>query len=366
MDGRGAGIAADHGCRRTMGEDPRRMPPPRPVAGLPAPEPEAVASAWLAELLAGAPLAAAPRIASEELVALAPVVVEAVLAGLSGEARFAGPSSSEAVVAGLSGEARFAGPGSSGEAVPAGLSGEARFAGPGSSGEALARLAAPLPPGGPAAVVAAGEALRRAVAGALAPALAAAPDAAGALHDRLAWVVAELVRAALAEPELTDTRPRWVVLVEVDDADRLAAAGDGAALDAAGRALRAALPRSARCTQEGPGRWRVTGVGAGAGADEGAGAGRSAGRGGAGLGGGAHADASAGVGNGAGVGGDPGAGGGAGAAPGRTAATLADVVAAVAGPHGTSLRATAGEGATAEEAEERLLAARAAGVPALS
>jgi len=260
------------------------MSPPRPVAGLPTPELEGVASAWLAGLLAAAPLAAAPALASEELVARAPAVVRAVVAGLSGEVGFPGPDG---------------------------------------HGEALARIAAPLPPGGPPAVVAAGEALRRAVAGALIPALAAAPEAAGPVHDRLAWVVAELVRAALAEPQVTDARSRWVVLVEVDDADRVAAAGAGAALAEAGRALRAALPPGARCTQEGPGRWRVTGPG-GAG----------------------------------------GAGGGEGARPGWTAAALAAAVTAVTGPHGTALRATAGEGASAEEAEERLLAARAAGVPA--
>jgi hypothetical protein len=258
------------------------MPPPRPVAGLPALEPEAVASAWLGELLAGAPLAAAPAIASEALVAVAPGVVAAVAAALSGDARFTGPDG---------------------------------------AGEALARAAAPLPPGGAGAVVAAGEALRRAVAGALAPALALVPDAAGPTHDRLAWVVAELVRGALAEPAVTDTRPMRVLLLEVDDAERLAAAGADAALEAAGRALRAALPAGARCVEEGVGRWRVSAAGAG---------------------------------------------GGAGAPAPPTAAALADAVARVPGPHGVRLRASAGEGASGEEAEERLLAARAAGLPALA
>jgi hypothetical protein len=285
-----------------MGEDPPRMPPPRPVAGLPAPAPEAVASAWLAELLAAAPLAAAPALASDEFAARAPGVAEAVVAGVSGEVAFGGPD------------------------------------GP---GELLARLAAPLPPGGPAAMAAAGEALRRAVAGTAAVALAAAPDAAGPFHDRLAWAVAALVRAALAEPELTDTRPRWVALVEIEDAERVAAAGGGGALAAAGRALRAALPAGARCADEGPGRWRVTGVGAGVG------------RGAAAT---ADPHAAAAAGAGAAAGGHAAAG---------HAAALADAVAAVEGPHGVLLRATAGAGATAGEAEERLLAARAAGVRAL-
>jgi hypothetical protein len=257
------------------------MPPPRPVAGLPALELEAVAAAWLRELLAGAPLAAAPAIASEGLVAVAPGVVEAVAAALAGDAGFAGPDG---------------------------------------AGEALARAAAPLPPGGPGAVVAAGEALRRAVAAALSPALAEAPDAAGPTHDRLAWAVAELVRAALAEPSITDARPTRILLVEVDDAERLAATGAGASLEAAGRALRAALPAGARCVEEGPGRWRVS----------------------------VAADGSA----------------GAAAPPG--AAALADAVARVPGPHGVPLRASAGEGASAEEAEERLLAARAAGLRVLA
>ncbi len=307
-----------------MGEDPPRMPPPRPVAGLPAPDPEAVASAWLAELLAAAPLAAAPAIASDEFAARAPALAAAVAAGVSGEVAWGGPD------------------------------------GP---GEALARLAAPLPPGGPAAVVAAGEALRRAIAGTVAVALAAAPDAGGPLHDRLAWVVAALVRAALAEPELTDARPHWVALVEVDDADRLAAAGADDALAAAGRALRAALPPGARCAEEGPGRWRATGRGLGAGERRG-GAGDVGG--GGGVAGGVRVRGVGGAGGavGADVGG-VGAGGVGGDGAGVTAALLADAVAAVAGPHGVGLRATAGVGATAEEAEERLLAARAAGVRAL-
>jgi hypothetical protein len=61
-----------------------------------------------------------------------------------------------------------------------------------------------------------------------------------------------------------------------------------------------------------------------------------------------------------------GAGGGAGAPARPTAAALADAVARVPGPHGVPLRASAGEGASGEEAEERLLAARAAGLPALA
>jgi hypothetical protein len=81
------------------------------------------------------------------------------------------------------------------------------------------------------------------------------------------------------------------------------------------------------------GRWRVSVAGAG-----------GAGAGGAGAGG-------------AGVAGAP-------ALP--TAAALADAAARVPGPHGVPLRASAGEGSSAEEAEERLLAARAAGLPALA
>jgi hypothetical protein len=255
-----------------MGQDPRRMPPPLPVAGLPAPDPEAVASGWLAELLAGAPLAAAPALASADFARAAPGVAAAVAAALGGEPAFGGPD------------------------------------GP---GEVLSRLAAPLPPGGPPAVVAAGEALRRATARALGPALAGAPELAGPVHDRLAWALAALVQAALAEPVVTDARPGWTVLVEVADADRLAAAGQLEAMQAAGAALAAELGRGARCAPDGPGRWRVTGAGPGA------------------------------------------------------AARLADAVQAVPGPHGVALRAHAGEGPGPEAAEDRLLAARAAGVAVL-
>jgi hypothetical protein len=216
-------------------------------------------------------------------------------------------------------------------AVVAAVSGAPAVDGPGGAGEVLARLAAPLAPGGPAAVVAAGEALRGALGGAWAGALAAIPAAAGPLHDRLAWAVAELVRAALAEPVVTDARPAWTLVVEVDDAARLEAAGGAGALADADAAIRAALPAGVRCAGEGPGRWRVTGGGAGAAVS------------GGGVGGGLD-------------GADPGAGA-------RLAVALTGAVAGVPGPHGIPLRASAGIGAGPDEAEERLLAARAAGVP---
>jgi GGDEF domain-containing protein len=292
---------------------------PRPVAGVPPAalaDGEAVAKAWLLDLLAGAPLAAAAEVPVAALAARGPELCAAALRAVGSDEEL------ERLAAGGDRHALAAGAG--------GLAGAA----------------------GPAAVAAAVAALRRALWAALLDALPR-PDAAGvaALAERVAHVadviaaaalvppVAEALRAdeepavaavaRLAERHRHDGTPFAVLAVELDDADRLHAAGgeDAAAVAAFERAVRAAAGRADGVVR-GPGArmWVLAG-----GADE--------------------------------------------AAARSLRDEVGAAVAAAAAPHGAPLRASAGlavcppdgTDATAllHRADERLFAARAAGLPSV-
>jgi hypothetical protein len=284
---------------------------PRAVADVPPPalaDGAAVAKACLLALLAAAPLARAGDVPVAALAAEGPALCAALLEAVGSEAaldrlRPGGDRAAPAAGAGALAGARD-----------------------------------------PAAAVAAVATLRRAIAGALARELGDldAPTTA-ALADRVAHV-ADVVTAAVLAPaigaDLAGAEEPWraaierrlaaggapfaVLAVEADDAERLAAAGgaDAAALDALDEAVRAAAGADTEVVRERPGRLWVLAPAAGA-------------------------DALA----------------------GRMAAAAR----AVPAPHGTPLTAAAGiarwpdEGADARalaaRADERLFAARAAGLP---
>ncbi len=214
------------------------MVPPRPLAGLPAADPRAVARAWLVRRIAAAPLEAAAALAGGDFADRAPGLCGALLASLA----------DDGALAALSGEASD-----------------------------LRALVEPVPfsPGGaPAALAGATEHLRGAVLDVVAPATDPALHA--GLHDRLAHACAELLRSALRTPappgaitvqdvrasadprgRLTAEAERLVVarvpfallVVEVEDA----AVVPAGVLAAAAAALRSALPAGAVHAPDGPG-----------------------------------------------------------------------------------------------------------------
>jgi GGDEF domain-containing protein len=289
---------------------------PRPVAGVP-PERLAdgveVAKGWLIELLAAAPLAEAGGVPVGELAAEGPALCAAVLRAVGSDAELL----------------RLA-PG--GDLRPL-TTGAARLAGAHDAAGAASAVAR----------------LRAAVWRALSPDVPR-EDAAGAiaLAERVAHVADVVTGAALARPveaALRDAEEPWielvrraaeahaagaapfsVLVVEAEDADRLAAAGgaEAAALEQVEAAVRDALRPGDRIARERPGRLWV--VAAGLDAD------------------GARA----------------------------LAQRLAGAVAEAAAPHGAPLAVAAGiatspqdgvaAGALGELADERLFAARAAGV----
>jgi GGDEF domain-containing protein len=276
---------------------------------------EAVAKAWLLGLLDAAPLHRAAAVPVADLVAGGPDLCAALLAAVGSRA------------------------------------GLERLA-PGGDRAALAAGAADLAGAtDPAAAAAAVAALRRALLDALAATVGRDLDAAGTagLAARVAHVADVVTAAVLARPvadDLASAEEPWraaverrvaahrrdgapfaLLAVEAADAERLLAAGgeDAAALDAVEPAVRAAARDGDTVVRERPGRLWVIAPGA-----------------------------------------DP--------ATGRALATaIAEAVAAAAAPHGTPLEAAVGvavcpadaddAGALAALADERLFAARAAGVP---
>lgn len=225
---------------------------PRPVAGVPPAalaDGEAVAKAWLLDLLAAAPLAAAAELPVAALAARGPALCAAVLRAVGSED-----------------ELDRLRPGGDRHALAAGT-------------DDLAGA------DGPAATAAAVAALRRVAFAALLDALPR-PDAAGvaALAERVAHV-ADVVTAAALVPPLAaalhadedparatverllerhrrDGAPFAVLAVEPDDAERLRAAGgaDAAALDAFDRAVRgAAAARGAVVPEPGGRLWVLAG-----------------------------------------------------------------------------------------------------------
>jgi GGDEF domain-containing protein len=292
---------------------------PRPVAGVP-PEAladgEAVAKAWLLDLLAAAPLAAAPGVPVADLAARGPELCAAVLRAVGAEAGLDGLASGgdEAAVAAGAGD-----------------------------------LAGARDPAAAAAAVAA---LRRAMWTALTGPGGIGPldgAATAALAERTAHVLDVVTAAVLARPvaaHLAEAEAPWraaverrleahrregapfaLIVVEAADAERLRASGgaDAAALDALEPAVRGAVRPGDAVVRERAGRvWVVS----------------------------------------------PGANGDAARA---LAGTIAAAVAEAAAPHGAALAVAAGVAACPADADEaralaacadeRLFAASAAGLP---
>ncbi len=213
--------------------------PPRPVADVPPPDladGTAVAHAWLVELIAAAPLAHAGRVPVARLAADGPALCAALLAATGAEA-------------------------------------ELDRLRPGGDRLALAAGAAELAGAGePAGAVAAVAALRRALWATLAVDDAALAARLGHVCDVVAQAVLEPpVAEALAEAETpwvaaiarrlqAGGRPLSVLVVEAHDADRLLAAGgrDAASLDAIERAVRHAVRPADAVVRENAGRhWIV-------------------------------------------------------------------------------------------------------------
>ena len=242
------------------------MEPPRPLAGLPAADPRAVARAWLVRRIAAAPLEAAAGLADATFAVRGPGLCGSLLTALADDKALSalhGQADALRALAALPRE---------GEAphVLAGLDGE---------GEAVrARaVAAPFPPTttAPAALAVATEHLRGAVLDVVVPGID--PRLHAALHDRLAHACAQLLEAALTAPGAitvhdarAPTDPRGHLTA---DAERLVAAGvpfallaveieDAAVLPAgilaaAEAALSAALPSDALHAPDGPGSMLV-------------------------------------------------------------------------------------------------------------
>ncbi len=242
------------------------MDPPRPLAGLPAAEPRAVARAWLVRRIAAAPLEAAAGLADATFAVRGPGLCGSLLRALADDEALAalhGQAEALRALAALprDGEARH---------VLAGLDGEA---------EAVrARADAACSPAttttAPALAIAT-EHLRGAVLEVVAP--GTDPRLHAALHDRLAHACASLLEGALAAPggitvldarapndprghltaeaeRLVDARAPFVLLaVEVEDAAVLPAG----ILAAAEAALNAALPPDASQAPDGPGSMLV-------------------------------------------------------------------------------------------------------------
>jgi GGDEF domain-containing protein len=311
-----SGAAAPSGAagkHRGVSDGPDLVRAPRAVADVPPPalaDGEAVAKAWLLALLAAAPLASAPAVPVAELAAGGPPLCAALLAAVG----------SEAALDRLR-------PGGDRAALAAGA----------------AALAGARDPAVAAGAVAA---LRRALSGTLARELRDVDAATtAALAERIAHI-ADVVTAAVLAPaigaDLAGAEEPWrvgidrrlaaggapfaVFAVEADDAERLAAAGgaDAAALDALEPAVRDAARPGAEVVRERPGRLWVLAPAEGANA---------------------------------------------------LAGRIAEAAGAAAAPHGTPLGVAVGiarwpddgpdAAALAARADERLFAARAAGVPVL-
>src|SRR3954469_2858640 len=307
MPGPRAAPSAAAGKHRGMSDGPQLVP--RPVAGVPPPalaDGEAVAKAWLLALLAGAPLADAASVPVAALAAEGPGLCAAVLDAVGAVAalddlRAGGDRAALAARAGALAGARD-----------------------------------------PAAGAAAVAALRRALWRALVRELRDLDaDATAALAERVAHVADVVTAAVLAPPigaELAGAEEPWraaierrlaaggpfaVLAVEADDAERLLAAGgaDAAALVAFERAVRGAVGPADAVVRERAGRLCVVA---------------------------AAADARA------------------------LAGRIAEAAGAAAAPHGATLAVAVGiascpddgtdAGALAAVADERLFAARAAGV----
>lgn len=215
------------------------MAAPRPLAGLPATDPRALAHAWLLRRIATVPLEAAAALAGPRFVAGAPSLCGSLLAALADDEALAALAE---------------------------------------QGAALVAVASLHSPG---AVAEAGEQLRRAAAEVLLPGLD--PAMAAPLHDRLAHACAHLVAQALEEMgspggdfTLRDARastsrdprerlraeaerlvvaglPFTLLAVEVEDAGVLPAG----VLAGAEAAARAELPPGALHAPDGPGSMLV-------------------------------------------------------------------------------------------------------------
>lgn len=346
---------------------------PRPVADTPAADPAAVAKSWLLELLRGATLDEAARVPTDRLAADGPPLCALLLDALRSDAALEDLAALAERAAALTGAVDATGVVRACEALrsacwsvlhrdldddlaapvadrlahlcalvlEAALRGAARGA---------ARTLAPddAPADGPRSGPLAAEAAATATAP---PAAAAAPADADADADADAPPSSRdgLTRHVRAEPSLDDLgqqaapfeqaierrlsayardgRPFTVLLIEVDDADRLLATGAEDALARAEDAIGAVLRPGDLLTRETPGRLWVTAPDT------------------------------------------------AGLAAKDLAGRLAGAVPGAAALHGTALRAAVGvatcpdDGRTAEQlveqADERLFAARAAGVPVL-
>ena len=212
--------------------------PPRPVADAPAVEAEAVAKAWLLELVAGSSLSASGTLPVGELAAEGPELAAALLGALSSDA---------------------------------GL----KALRPGGSAHACATRAGALAGArDAAAVVAAVEALRSGAWRSLASALPAEPDPAliADLGHRLAHVCACIAQAALRsddagalERHVRNGSPFVFLALEVEDLERLAAVegddGLAADLEAAERDMIAALGPGDELRPDRVGRWTVVAAG---------------------------------------------------------------------------------------------------------
>lgn len=317
MPGRGAAPSGAAGKHPAMPDGLHDARVPRAVADVPSPalaDGEAVAKAWLLELVAAAPLAGAAALPVAELAARGPALCAALLRAVGAQAELdrLAPGGDQASLAAGAGD-----------------------------------LAGARDPAGAVAAVAA---LRRALWTALARERHAV-DGAGtaALAERVAHVADVVTAAVLAPPigaDLASAEQPWrapvehrldahrrdgtpfaLLAVEAVDAERLLAAGgaDAAALDAVEPAVRGAVRPGDAVVRERAGRLWVLAPGTGN-------------------------DAA------------------------RALATqIAGAVAAAAAPRGTPLQAAVGvaacpadgaeAGALAACADERLFAARAAGVP---
>lgn len=329
---------------------------PRPVADAPAADPAVVGKAWLLELLRAAPLADAARVPTDRFAADAPPLCALLLDGLRSDAALEDLEALAERAAALTGAVDAAGVVRACEALRSAawsvlhrdleddlaapvadrlahlcalvLEAALRGAASGAARTLEADATGETPRSGPLSAALAAEHVRDAVA-APPPPDAAGPLAAAASSGAAPQAAGGVPFEAAIERRLSayarDGRPFTVLLVEVDDADRLAASGGEEALSCAEDAVAGALRPGDLLTREAPGRLWVTAPDT------------------------------------AGVAAKDLAGRFAGAVPGAAAL------------HGTSLRAAVGvatcpdDGTTPDEliehADERLFAARAAGLP---
>ncbi len=215
----------------------RAMSHPRPLAGLPAADPRAVAREWLARRVAAAPLEAAPALASTAFVERAPALCRSLLAALGDDAALAALPGEGPALALLGGEEPFGSAGAGRAAAVEHLRGAA----------AQALLAST----DPALHAALHDRLAHACSRLLAGALA------GALAGEAAITVQDARRAGDPRGDLTAEAERLVVdgvpfallAIEVEDAAVLPAG----VLTVAEAAARTALPPGAVSAPDGPG-----------------------------------------------------------------------------------------------------------------